>query len=173
LALAVDLRAKMVCTMSVLDHLTSSKDPRNYNPSCNEQERVKQDWIGKVVISMHDKKCCSVTNLFDHSAVSMPIEGLGMNHAEHFSKRKGLELKCPDAKPMIAVLGQRNQTICLPAELVAGNELERRVKEQLPMIASYKPEARKAAIDKIRSCVLPGAPKSKGAGVSLLLLESP
>jgi hypothetical protein len=165
LALTVDLRAKIVRTMSVLDHLTGGNDPRNYNPSYNEQERAKRDWIGEVVISMHDKKCYSVTDLvFDHSAASMPIEGLGINHAEYFSKRKKIELKYPDAKPMIAVLGRRNQTIYLPAELVAGNELERRVKEQLPTIASYKPEARNAAIDKIRSYLIPGAQKSKGAG---------
>jgi hypothetical protein len=151
--------------MSVLDHLRGSNDPRNYNPSYNEQERARRDWIGEVVISMHDKKCYSVTDLvFDHSAASMPIEGLGISHADYFSKRKGIELKYPDAKPMIAVLGRRNQTIYLPAELVAGNELERRVKEQLPMIASYRPEARNAAIDKIRSYLIPGAQKSKGAG---------
>ena len=60
---------------------------------------------------------------------------------------------------MIAVLGRRNQTIFLPPELVAGNELEARVKQQLPMIASYKPDARNQAIDKIRSYLIPGAQK--------------
>lgn len=163
LALTVDLRAKIVRTMSVLDHLRGNNPL--YNPSYNEQEQAKRHWIGEIVISMHDKKCYSVTDLvFNHSAASMPVEGLGMSHAEYFSKRKGVELKYPDAKPMIAVLGRRNQTIFLPAELVAGNELERRVKEQLPMIASYKPEARNQAIDKIRSYLIPGAQKTKGAG---------
>jgi hypothetical protein len=165
LALTVDLRAKIVRTMSVLDHLCGSTDPMHYRPSYNEQERAKREWIGEVVISMHDKKCYSVTDLvFDQSATSLPIEGLGISHADYFLKRKNIALKYPDARPMIAVLGRRNQTIYLPAELVAGNELERRVKEQLPMIASYKPEARNAAIDKIRSYLIPGAQKTKGAG---------
>jgi hypothetical protein len=164
LSLTVDLRAKIARTMSVLDHLRGNKDTASYNPSYNDQERAKREWIGQVVISMHDKKCYSVTDLiFDQSAESMPVEGLGMSHAEYFSKRKNIALKHPDAKPMIAVLGRRNQTIFLPAELVAGNELESRVKQQLPMIASYKPEARNAAIEKIRSYLVPGAQKTKGA----------
>lgn len=49
-------------------------------------------------------------------------------------------------------------------QFVAGNELEARVKQQLPMIASYKPDSRNKAIDKIRSYLIPGAQKSKGAG---------
>ena len=114
---------------------------------------------------MHVKKCYSVTDLvFGHSAASMPVQGLGMSHAEYFKNRKGIELKYPDAKPMIAVLGRRNHTIFLPPELVAGNELERRVKEKLPSIASYDPQARNAAIDKIRSYLIPGAQKSKEGG---------
>ena len=165
LALTVDLRAKIVRTMSVLDHLCEQQDPRNWNPSRPEQERARRQWTGEVVISMHDKKCYSVTDLmFDHSAASLPVEGLGMSHAEYFERRKGIKLVHPNARPMIAVLGRRNQTIYLPPELVAGNELERRVKEQLPMIASYKPESRNGAIDKVRSYLIPGAQKTKGAG---------
>ena len=125
--------------MSVLDHLYG-RGGLSQNPSYHEQEKAKREWIGEVVISMHDKKCYSVTDLiFDRSAASMPVEGLGMSHAEYFERRKGIKLKHPNATPMIAVLGRRNQTIYLPPELVAGNELERGVKERLPMIASFKP----------------------------------
>jgi hypothetical protein len=165
LALTVDLRAKIVRTMSVLEHLAGKGREDSYSPSRHEQDKARREWIGEIVISMHDKKCYSVTDLvFDRSAASMPVEGLGMSHAEYFKQRKNIILKYPNAKPMIAVLGRRNQTIFLPAELVAGNELERRVKEQLPQIASYKPEARNAAIDKIRAYLVPGAQKTKGAG---------
>jgi hypothetical protein len=165
LALTVDLRAKIVRTMSVLEHLAGNAGPAAYSPNRHDQDKARREWIGTIVISMHDKKCYSVTDLiFDQSAASMPVEGLGMSHAEYFKQRKNVELKYPNAKPMIAVLGRRNQTIYLPAEMVAGNELERRVKEQLPMIASYKPEARNVAIDKIRSFLVPGAQKTKGAG---------
>ncbi len=162
--LTVDLRAKIVRTMSVLDNLANGQDPKYYNPSHSEKERARRQFIGEVVISMHDKKCYSVTDLmFDHSANSLPVDGLGISHAEYFAKRKSIQLKYPDARPMIAVLGRRNQTIFLPAELVAGNELEPRVKQQLPSIASYKPESRNQAIEKIRSYLIPGAQKSKGA----------
>ena len=164
LGLTVDLRAKVVRTMSVLDHLRGPGG-EDYNPSYNEQERAKREWIGEIVICMHDKKCYSVVDLlFDHSAMSLPIQGLNMSHAEYFQKRKGIDLRYPDAKPMIAVLGRRNQTIFLPPELVAGNEMERRVKEQLASIASYNPQARNEAIEKIRAYLVPGAQKTKGAG---------
>lgn len=163
--LTVDLRAKIVRTMSVLDHLAGGKDPSQYNPSRQDQDRARREFIGEVVISMHDKKCYSVTDLvYTETANSLEVEGLDMSHAEYFAKRKKIELKYPNARPMIAVLGRRNQTIYLPPELVAGNELEARVKQQLPMIASYKPESRNQAIDKIRSYLIPGAQKSKGAG---------
>jgi len=165
--LTVDLRAKIVRTMSVLDNLAnvSHQDPANYNPSRQEQDRARRSFIGEVVISMHDKKCYSVTELlFQHSANSLVVEGLGMSHAEYFAQRKNIQLRFPNARPMIAVLGRRNQTIFLPPELVAGNELEARVKQQLPMIASYKPNSRNEAIDKIRSYLVPGAQKTRGAG---------
>ena len=165
LALTVDLRAKIVRTMSMLDHLCGNSDPTLYSPSLAAQKSIRRDWIGEIVISMHDKKCYSVIDLlFDQSPNSLPIEGLGISHNQYFLKRKNIALKYPDAKPMIAVLGRRNQTIYLPAELVAANELERKVKEQLPMIASYKPEARNEAIEKIRSYLIPGAQKTKGGG---------
>jgi hypothetical protein len=165
LGLTVDLRAKIVRTLSVMDHLVGDQDPNLYSPSYQEQERCRRQWIGEVVISMHDKKCYSVTDLlFDHSAESLPVESLGMSHAEYFIKRKNIKLKYPTFRPILALVGRRNQPVYLPAELVAGNELEPRVKQQLPMIASYRPEARNAAIDKIRSYLIPGAQKSKGLG---------
>lgn len=165
LALTVDLRAKVVRTMSVLESLIGRRDPGTYKPSSKEIEDAKREWVGQVVISMHDRKCYSVTDLvFDHSASTLPVEGLGMYHSEYFQQRKGITLKYPDAKPMVAVLGRRDMTIHLPAELVAGNELDRRVREQLPQIASYKPEARNKAIETIRSYLVPGAQKTKGAG---------
>ncbi len=166
--LTVDLRAKIVRTMSVLDHLVGNQDPNGYKPSFQEQERSRRAWIGETVISMHDKKCYSVTDLvYDHSAATLLVEGLGMSHDEYFSKRKSIKLKFPNARPMIAVLGRRNQIIHLPPELVAGNELEARVKQQLPMIASHKPERRNEAIDKIRSYLIPGARKCKNIGALL------
>ena len=165
LSLTVDLRAKVVRTLSLLNHFCGNQDPRTFNLKPQDQAQAKRHWIGEVVISMHDKKCYSVVDLiFDKSAATMPVEGLGMSHAEYFEKRKGITLKYPTAVPMVAVLGRKNQTIFLPPEIVAGNELEKRVKEQLPMIASFTPEARNKAIDKIRAYLVPGAQKSKGAG---------
>jgi hypothetical protein len=165
LGLTVDLRAKIVRTMSVMDYLVGEQDPNAYDPSYQEQEGCRRQWIGEVIISMHDKKCYSVTDLvFDRSAADMPVQGLNMTHAEYFEKRKNIKLKYPNFRPLIAVLGRRNQTVYFPAELVAGNELEPRVKQQLPMIASYKPEQRNEAIEKVRAYLIPGAQKSKGAG---------
>jgi hypothetical protein len=165
LSLTVDLRAKVVRTMSLLDHLCGNQDPSNHQFRPQEENTAKRDWIGETVISMHDKKCYSVVDLlFDKSAATLPIESLGISHAEYFEQRKGVVLKYPNAVPMIAVLGRRNETIFLPPELVAGNELERRVKELLPMIASFTPDIRNKAIDKIRSYLVPGAQKAKGAG---------
>jgi hypothetical protein len=66
---------------------------------------------------------------------------------------------------MIAVLGRRNNTIHLPPELVAGNELEKRVKEHLPVIASFSPEQKNVAIDKIRAYLDPRKKSSSGSGL--------
>jgi hypothetical protein len=146
-----------------MDHLAGDQGPDRYDPNIQEQKRCARQWIGETVIAIHDKRCYSVTDLiFEHSAASMPVEGLGMSHADYFAKRKNIKLKHPKFKPMIAVLGRRNQTVYLPAELVAGNELEPRVKQQLPMIASYKPFDRNAAVQKIRAYLIPGAQSSKG-----------
>ena len=79
LGLTVDLRAKIVRTLSVCDYLVGEQDPNSYDPPFQEQERCRRQWIGEVIISMHDKKCYSVTDLiFDRSAADMPVEGLNM-----------------------------------------------------------------------------------------------
>lgn len=77
---------------------------------------------------------------------------------------------------MIAVLGRNKQTIYLPAELVTGNELDPRVREQLPKVASFRPERRTRAIEKIKAFLIPGAQRTRGAGGLLpaigIILES-
>jgi hypothetical protein len=166
--LTVDLRAKIVRTLSVMTHLVGDQDPNRYDPNPQEQSRCRRQWIGETVIAIHDKRCYSVTDLiFDKSAATQPVEGLGMSHADYFAKRKNVKLKYPNFRPLIAVLGRRNQTAYLPAELVAGNELEPRVKQQLPMIASYKPFDRNVAVQKIRKYLVPGGQSSKGRSTLL------
>ena len=68
------------------------------------------------------------------------INGKPCSHAQYFKDRKNINLQYPNARPMVEVLGRRKQNIFLPAELICGNELDRRVKEMLPTIASYTPE---------------------------------
>eukprot|EP00934_Nitzschia_sp_Nitz4_P001230 Nitzschia sp. Nitz4//scaffold129_size63868//31071//34237//NITZ4_006199-RA/size63868-augustus-gene-0.56-mRNA-1//-1//CDS//3329534905//1230//frame0 len=165
LALTVDLRAKVIRSVSVLDYLCDGSDPKRYKPSPQDIARAKKDLIGEIVIAKYDKKCYTVTDvLFNHSPATMPVEGLGMSHAQYFEKRKSIKLKYPSAAPMLAVMGRKDQTIYLPAELVCKNELDSSVKEQLPMIASFTPPTRNDAIDKIRAYLIPGAQTSKGAG---------
>ena len=50
-------------------------------------------------------------------------EDVTYNIAEYFSKIYDINLQYPNAKPMVEVLGRRKQSIFLPAELLAGNEL--------------------------------------------------
>lgn len=87
-----------------------------------------------------------------------------MSHTEYFA-RKGTVLKWPSAKPMVAVEGRQKSTIYLPAELVMGNELEPRVREMLPQIASFKPEFRERAITKVYSFLKPGEQRSSGGSL--------
>jgi hypothetical protein len=59
---------------------------------------------------------------------------------------------------MVVVLGRRDQMISLPLELVMKNELDAKVRESLPQIASSKPDVRKKAIDAVASLLTrPGA----------------
>jgi len=93
---------------------------------------------------------------------------LNMSHAEYFEKKKKIVLKYPNAKPMVKVVGRGNSEIYLPAELVCGNELEPKLKMQLPLFASFKPDERNRAIDEIKRFLIPGAQKTKGVGGGLL-----
>jgi hypothetical protein len=65
---------------------------------------------------------------------------------------------------MVEVPGRCDSKIFLPPELVMGNELDPRVREQLPQIASFNPKERDEAIDMIKSFLVPGAQKTKNAG---------
>lgn len=64
---------------------------------------------------------------------------------------------------MVKVLGRQNDHIFFPPELVAGNDLGQSVREMLPLIASYPPEKRNAAIEKLRRYLKPGAQRGRGA----------
>ena len=137
LALTVDLRAKVLRSESLLDQLYEGSNPNSYKFTRQDIDRAKRRWIGTQVIYKADKKCYSVVDLhFDHSAATLPVEGLLINnkaisHAEYFKTRKNIVLQYPNVRPMIECLGRRKQTIFLPAELVCGDELDRRVKEML------------------------------------------
>jgi hypothetical protein len=72
---------------------------------------------------------------FSHSPRSLPVADKGISHEEYF-RSKGVKLKFPEARPMVVVLGRHDRKIFLPAELVSGTELEPRVREMLPKIAS-------------------------------------
>lgn len=61
---------------------------------------------------------------------------------------------------MVAVLGRRDQTIYLPAELVTGNELDEKVRQKLPQIASFTPDVRNEAIETIKVFLTPGAQRN-------------
>ena len=77
-------------SQSVLDALYDGRDPNNYELTRQEQDRAKRQWIGETVIYKIDKKCYSVVDLkFDHSADSLPVEGLliggkPVSHAKYF-----------------------------------------------------------------------------------------
>eukprot|EP00526_Cylindrotheca_closterium_P001827 CAMPEP_0113606254 /NCGR_PEP_ID=MMETSP0017_2-20120614/2758_1 /TAXON_ID=2856 /ORGANISM="Cylindrotheca closterium" /LENGTH=1098 /DNA_ID=CAMNT_0000514789 /DNA_START=150 /DNA_END=3446 /DNA_ORIENTATION=- /assembly_acc=CAM_ASM_000147 len=177
LALTVDLGAKVLRDRSVLNELVGGKEEPDsdaeklaadsWNPTEEEKNSAKKKWEGQIVITKHDKRCYSVVGLdFENSAESLEIENLGMNHAEYFAQRKDKTLRCPKFKPMVAVLGRRDQIIHLPAEMVCGNELEQTIKERLPMIANFPPGKRHEAIGKaIEFCqgfLIPGARGTQG-----------
>jgi hypothetical protein len=93
--------------------------------------------------------CIIVGFDFEHSPRSLPVQDKGISHEEYF-KQKGITLKYPDAEPMVVVLGRNDRRMYLPPELVTGNELEPRVREMLPQIASFTPEKRNNAIANIK-----------------------
>ena len=100
---------------------------------------------------------------FSKSPRTLPVPDQKISHEEYF-RAKGIILSCPDHVPMVTVLGRGDKEIFLPAELVTGTELESGVREQLPIIASFRPDTRNKAIDDVRSYLIPGAQKTKNAG---------
>lgn len=169
LTLTVDLRAKIMRTKSVLDALCEGKDPNNFTFDADRKNRALKQWRDEIVICIYDKKCYSVINLlFDHSPATMPVAGLGISHAQYFEEKKGIVLRYPNIRPVLAVLGRHNSTIYLPAELVCGNELEPKLKMQLPSISSFTPMQRHQAIEEMKRFLKPGAQKTKGVGGGLL-----
>merc|ERR1712151_272622 len=173
LTLTVDLRAKLQRSTSLLDTIYEGRDPNTFQLSNNNKNQAIRKFKGEVVIATYDKKCYSIVDLlFDKSPASMPVEGLGMSHAEYFKNKKNYEgqpirLLYPNAKPLVAVLGRQNRTIYLPAELVCANERDPKLRQQLPMIASFKPDERNRAIEDIKRNLIPGAQKTRGTGGNL------
>ena len=93
---------------------------------------------------------------FDHSAATLPIPGKPISHAEYFAK-KGVKLNYPKACPIVVAVDRKDRKLFFPAELVMGDELDDRVKRQLPKIASFMPDRRNRAINKIKDYLTPGA----------------
>jgi len=163
LILTVDLRAKIMRTVTVLDVLNNIQSTDS-NWSQQNQSRAKRQWIGERVMYTREKKGYTVVGLdFDNSPRSLPVPEKSISHEEYF-KSKGITLKYPDHVPMIVVLGRQDREIFLPAELVTGTELDTSVREQLPMIASFKPETRNKAIDQVRDYLVPAAQSTRNAG---------
>lgn len=170
LTLTVDLKAKILRQRTVIDQIYLDYSPAEaYNFTTREQKDLKRQWIGEVVICTYDKKCYSVTDLlFDRSPDSLPIPDTNMSHTDYFKKKKNIKLKYPNASPIVEVLGRNNSKIYLPAEVICGNELDPNVRMQLPMIASFKPAERHAAIEEIERFLTPGAQRTKGVGGGFL-----
>jgi hypothetical protein len=107
----------------------------------------------------------TVTDLdFEHSPNTLPVQGKGISHTQYFES-KGVVLEYPDAKPLVAVQGRQKSTIYLPGELVMGNELDPKVREMLPQIASFTPAIRNKAIDKVKTFLKPGTQRSTGGSL--------
>ena len=152
-------------TTSLLEVFAEGRHPEQTTYDGQKQAALKRKWVTEVVIATYDKRCYSITDLiFDKSPATLPVEGLGMSHAEYFKQRKGIDLKYPKASPIVAVSGRNNSTIYLPAEIVCGNELEPKLKMKLPTIASFTAEVRYAGIEEMRKYLTPGAQKSRSGG---------
>ena len=156
LTLTVDLKSKVMRARSVLDEIFAGRAIGSHL-STYDQNYYRRMWIGQTVIYKCDYKTYTIQNVdFEHSAETLLVpdlmlDGRPCTHARYFSVRKNVRLAYPRATPMLEVLGRRNESIYLPAELVFGEELDACVKEMLPQIASYKPEERDDAVDKIFS----------------------
>ena len=161
LTLTVDLRAKVIRTKSLLYNLCGERgDPKNARFDSQTISRAKRQWMSEIVICTYDKRCYSIIDLdFDKTPANFPVEGHGMSHADYFKNKKKINLSYPNTLPMVAVLGRSNSTIYLPPELVSVNELDPFVKQQLPLITSFKPPERHTAIEEMRRYLTPGSQK--------------
>jgi hypothetical protein len=84
---------------SLPDHLFCGKHPDKVNFNDRDQRAANDEWIGNVVIYKLDKNCYPVVTLrFDHSAQTLPVEGLNITHAEYFRDRKKINLEYPNRK---------------------------------------------------------------------------
>ncbi len=152
-----------------MENIYDGANPDKTTLDHRRKQEVKRNYEGEVVICTYDKRCYSVIEIdFDNSPATLPVEGLGMSHADYFAQRKKAKLQYPNATPIIAVLGRNNSKIYLPAEFVCINELDIFVKQQLPRIASFDPQTRHLAIDEIKRFLVPGAQKTKGVGGGFL-----
>lgn len=152
-------------TKSLLDVFCEGTHPHQMKYDARTQAALKRKWCNEVVIATYDKRCYSVVDLhFDKTPASLPVEGLGMSHAQYFKARKDIELQYPNAAPIVAVSGRNNSIIFLPAELVCGNELDAQLKVKLPTIASFTPQVRYKGIAEMKRYLIPGATKSKNGG---------
>ncbi|GKY93658.1 hypothetical protein MPSEU_000333200 [Mayamaea pseudoterrestris] len=159
LVLTLDLRAKVIRNLSLLDEI--NPDGRNTQFTMQEQNAERRKWVGQVVIYTREKRCYTVADLdFGNSANTLLIPGTRTTHAAYF-RSKGVQLVHPNAIPMVTVPGRRNENIFLPPELITGNELDATVKERLPQIASFKPERRREEIDAISRFLIPGAQSTR------------
>jgi len=169
LGLTVDLRAKLMRTKSLLDLLCEGQGgshPERVTYDAKTIAAIKRRWNNEVVIATYDKRCYSIMDIpFDQSPSSLPVQGLGISHAQYFAQKKKITLKYPNAKPMIQVQGRNDQPIYLPAEVVCANELDPQIRAKLPLVASYTPRIRHEAIEEMRRYLLPGAQKSQGGGL--------
>ena len=68
----------------------------NFN---DRDQRAANEWIGNVVIYKLVKNCYPLVALrFDHSAQTIPVEGLNITHVEYFRDRKKINLEYPYRK---------------------------------------------------------------------------
>ena len=168
LVLTVDLRAKVMRTTSLLDEVFAHRQGPRLSEA--DQRHAKDKWVGRNVIYKLDKKTYSVVDLlFNHSADTLAVEGLGISHALYFQQRKNVFLKHPNAMLMVEVLNRQKQRIYLPPELVCDVELDSHVKAQLPKIAGFNPKERFEAVHQIMNDYLkPKNVSKKMAGEGLL-----
>ena len=96
----MDLKAKVIRKRSLLENIYDGKNPNTTKLDRSAINRAKRAYGSEIVICTYDKRCYSVIELdFDHSPATLPVEGLGMSHAEYFEKRKGRKLEFPNARP--------------------------------------------------------------------------